>query len=228
MPENCWTKRSAIGKHYNCHIAGRRGCGVGAVPASCFLRHGMARRIAPFRCRECTPHFLCLRQRKRAVHGPKETAFVPQNGAYAPFLLRYGSGWLEVPTESISPLPGAPDSAGRTALPPQSELRRKFGEVGVWSLLLPSALSASLSAAGFKDPGDEVQNKGARRPPWSGRFKGVWGEFRNPPTFLEGFGEVSLRQRHLPEYPCTGFRCKLPCHRSEAETKSIGVFGDLN
>ena len=24
------------------------------------------------------------------------------------------------------------------------------------------------------------------RPPWSGRFKGVWGEFRNPPTFLVG------------------------------------------
>ena len=65
-----------------------------------------------------------------------------------------------------------------------------------------SALSASLSAArvefrkGPLSPGDEVQNKGARRPPWSGRVKGVRGEFRNPPGFLfRGCGALSLFKR---------------------------------
>ena len=49
----------------------------------------------------CTPHFLCLRQRKRAVHGPKETAFVPQILALAGSgLLEYGSCWLELPTDA--------------------------------------------------------------------------------------------------------------------------------
>ena len=32
-----------------------------------------------FAARECTPHFLCLRQRKRAVHGPKEKRFWGSN-----------------------------------------------------------------------------------------------------------------------------------------------------
>ena len=37
----------------------------------------------------CTPHFLCLRQRKRAVHGPKESAW-PSSGSEEPACGEYG------------------------------------------------------------------------------------------------------------------------------------------
>ena len=58
--------------------------------------------------RGCTPHFLCWRQRKRAVHGPKETAFPSQNEPLLILLAEVaGKKRFRCP---VNFLPGAPFS----------------------------------------------------------------------------------------------------------------------
>ncbi len=48
-------------------------------------------------CGGCTPHFLWLRQRKRAVHGPKEKRFWVSNFAPKGQSWTDGRWWLDVP-----------------------------------------------------------------------------------------------------------------------------------
>jgi len=150
----------------------------------------------------CAHHFLfVLPKRKRSAPGPKEKgAFCRKFGALRLFA-SCGSCWLELLPVFCLPSTGCagqrrsnyPVPAGRTAV----EIR---GGRGQSALLAPLPLP-SPNLAGTPYPQGWNPKEGARRhpyprgmksrirgprPPWSGRFKGVWGEFRNPPTFLFG------------------------------------------
>ena len=62
-----------------------------------FPAHGAGTGMCRFAARECTPHFLWLRQRKRAVHGPKEKRFLVSTVGPSGQLWTDGRWWLDVP-----------------------------------------------------------------------------------------------------------------------------------
>ena len=85
--------------------------------------------------------------------------------------------------------------AGVLPNPPVFSPRRNGGsypgcESNWLSLLFPLPLRGWLTTAGWRTtdvPSPGVKSRiGGPQAPWSGRFKGVWGEIRNPPTFLFG------------------------------------------
>ena len=107
-----------------------------------------AQEIAPRAVQALYPPLSLSCQRKSAVHRGERNRFLPQILALAGIgLLCYGSCWLGVPTESGTLLLGALHRSDGTTLSPQVDLRRKFRVVDVHPVLLPTALSAPLSAA---------------------------------------------------------------------------------
>ena len=156
--------------------------------------------VPGFAGRGCAPHFLCLRQRKRAAPGPKEKRWRPEfspcgeNSAEDGGLRSRCGGEREFVPDALW--------SRRTGIMP-SRIRwrgcRFRGGHRIELLLFPLPL---LPLSGERNP------KGRGRSPFPlCRFKGVWGEIGIPPRFWRGSqGEVSLRQRHLPLSPGGGHR----------------------
>ena len=174
------------------------------------------------------PFLFFAKKRNGPCTVQRETACAAKPSARrADFLLGYGGGWLGLPTESGSLLPCAlylllcgsasPHLAAwellqvveeslfslpRCRYPGSGEGNPKGRGCG------PSRLSRFKGGRGEIAEAPPVADK-ARRFRGSGTIGGHeqwpgivmprrWARFRNPPTFLEGSGEGSLRQRPLP------------------------------
>jgi len=139
-----------------------------------------------WRCRPCTPLFLWSCQRKSAVRRGERKALFAANSASAGCLF----AWLrELLVRTAFGLLSVPYRVRCTQF--RAEVLPRIWRLGCGLWVVEGNLhfwprgrypgAKRRKAPSLHIPGDEVQNKGARRPPWSGRFKGVRGEIAEAP-----------------------------------------------
>ena len=132
------------------------------------------------------PFSFRLAEKKTAVHGQKKRALSHRKTSLRSFCRREwlvrSSGKIHQSSTGCAPL------CSLNTCAPASSAAENFRGNGRKDC--PSRLAAAPPAQKggcriYVPRGDEVQNKGARRPPWSGRFKGVRGGTAEAPPVVD-------------------------------------------
>jgi len=134
-----------------------------------------------------------------------------------------GSCWLEVPTESISLLPGALDRFPRRTVPPHFEVRVLVRVVEERSVLL---VSLSLSRCwwgeflgSFLSRGMKSRIRGPAGPLGLAVLRGCGGNFGIPPRFWRGLGRCLCAKDISPSIPAPGSGANYPINGVKQKQK---------